>query len=225
MASVIAKLESGIDRDPSSFDVLDLLDKYASHDISADDDDQESPIDLSRPSKRRREETDLPAPSTGVNRGQGSFGYAPTATPNNPAPFELQPAPGFTDTATQNSSQAQQAMMQLMNFVNSRNANVAVDLNPSIEPNLTTSAPAMDTSTRMDPGLSEDNAFSSMPGMFNDISQLNFMDLVDWDSSLANLQGAPSFAYQNPANYADGMVVDDQTSDGADSGGLSNDWI
>lgn len=204
MASTIAKLETGFERDPNSFDVLELLDKHAPHSIIDDEEDPSLPSASSRPNKRRRDEHRLADSTTATPVSSGwQSGHVPNTSLQNPMPFELRPAPTSADAGAQNSSQAYETMMMLYHYVNDSNTRSMADPNASLTP-----MPVTEASYGTEPMISEQNAVSSASYPTSNMAQLELMNLVDWEMSLANLQNTHDFVdmTENATSYTDQMM-------------------
>lgn len=222
MASIIAKLENGLASDPLSFDVPELLNKYAPQGVLDSQKDASPASSSSRPSKRRREE-DPPA-TDAMSLGE----LSPFSATGNqyPMPFELQPAPAFADGGAQGGSQAYDAMMQLMRSVNNKgNSGAAAPNQPNpLSPGLTTSMAAMEGPYTAGAIKDEENMPWSSPYPGNNMAPMDFLNLVDWNASLANLQNFDSTFYgeENPIDYTNQMINDGFNSPETDKMNQSN---
>lgn len=189
MASIIARLEEGAERDPGSFDVVELLDKHAPQHVVDDAEEFCPPIVSSRPTKRRKEA----APGVSdIQQGQRCGPYT-----QQQAPFELQPAPNLASNSGQNANQAYETMMTLLRHVNNGDARSGTASNASFSPELVGNMPAMEMSYGPDAFKSGQGAMSSDPAQYANNAPFDFMNLVDWELSLANFQSNQNFSDSN----------------------------
>ena len=181
MASVIAKYENDGEHPPSSFDVIEQLEKYApEHTVEEQEQTPTRDSSSSRHSKRKRGD-DNPLPAS-LHSTTGEIG----PTPALDLPFEIQPSPIY-GTNLEQSQEAYEATMQFIRSMSyGQNAPVGAGSVPSNQINSTGhemlfQAPAASSSQELPP--------------------VDFMKIVDWDASLQNLQDSQHllFGNQDPA--------------------------
>lgn len=195
MAAIIAKHEQGIDAEPSTFDVLDQLARYAPTEI-VDEDSCEEAIDAtvrlnSHPetlqTRKRRRHDDT---STSTNSSEQDQAPAPA-----PA-FDLVPNPTLQPDAGSHASGPSPAFdtmlhfMQFMQFMQNGqraptpSAQPAVDFaNPHMSDPVdgTTLASSHSQAITAGPG----NLSTTVP-LQQDLMAFDFTNLIDWETSLAN---------------------------------------
>ncbi|EME89767.1 uncharacterized protein MYCFIDRAFT_78454 [Pseudocercospora fijiensis CIRAD86] len=173
MASVISKHETGQDKTPASFDVPNLLDKYApthsnkrERDAALDYAVQASKRNCIQP-PRRPSAPDLPRPShTRLATYEGGDNHGRAKIIDTNAQFVLEPGPAMQQNAVGNN--AFESMLQFMQMMGTSGASSAPDqaLNDSSQ------LPAQNLESI---GVGSTAALSP-----------SFIDLVDWEASLAN---------------------------------------
>lgn len=195
MASIIAKHENGKELDPSSVNVLEQLDRYAPTEIDDREDSDPEPLESNtlrpepnvpraKPRKRQRGE-DTP-PST----NSSEMLDRPTAPM-----FDIIPNPQYNAASRpSDSNDAYDTMMQFMQSMQNRSGGAPV---PSAHQDLpTTTQPGSAVSSSMNdlqPSMSmpASQAFP-IPAPFQhqqqDMAPFDFTSLIDWETSLANVQ-------------------------------------
>ena len=162
MASTIARYEEGIERSPESFEISQLLEKFAPE-----------PFDSGQPGSAKRPAEYQLTPDPSAARTPRLDRPAPTSTygKTTPAdlPFELQPSPNWSGTPEQWNEQYQTMMQFLQTYTTSSSGN---------------GPPAMGA-LGLPPGPSG-AASEQRPGDSNQ----QLMQLVDWNSSLQNLRAS-----------------------------------
>ncbi|KAF7189681.1 hypothetical protein HII31_09001 [Pseudocercospora fuligena] len=173
MASVIAKHETGQDKTPASFDVPDLLDKYAP--TNATKREHHSVLDqATRATKRNRVHTlqelsslDLPGPSHAqAATYAGGDGNRLIKNSLGDTQFVLEPVPGMQQNALGND--AFESMLQFMQIMGTSG---------------TTSGLGQDLS---DSGQLQGQNREGVEAGSAAALPPSFVDLVDWEASLAN---------------------------------------
>lgn len=187
MASIIAKHESGIEKDPSSFDVLEQLDRYAPTEI---DDQEDSDQDVTanntlhpdtavRPSKtRKRQRSEDTSPSTSpsdIDR---------TAT----APmFDIIPNPQYNaGSRPPDSNEAYDTMMQFMQSMQNRSG--VPNTITQQEHTMAHESNALGGNNLHPSTLAPDSLTAAAPFQQQDLAPFDFTSLIDWETSLANFQ-------------------------------------
>ncbi|EME40422.1 hypothetical protein DOTSEDRAFT_55644 [Dothistroma septosporum NZE10] len=202
MASTIARYEEGVDRSPESFAISQLLDKFAPESL---DEGQ------SGSAKRPAEYQLTPDPSsTRIPRLDSPAANVTSSTygSSNPVdlPFELQPAPNWSGSTEQWNDQYQIMLSFLQTY--------------SGAPAGTALSPMGGSGVQTTPGATAVN-----PVIRSGESTQQLMQLIDWNSSLQNLQAtltpAPpsdSAQFLDPAlssnNNAAGLNIDPQLGSG-----------
>jgi hypothetical protein len=204
MASVIAKYETGVEEPPSSFDVLEQLQRYALDYTVEEQQTPSSDVSSSRLSKRKRGDDSTAAASRFFATGESG------SAPGLDIPFEIQPNHEYGANPAE-SQEAYEAMLQFirsMNYgQNAQNGPVNVESMPSTqasnkEYDMPSTAPAAVTSQEPPP--------------------FDFMSFVDWDASFQNLQNSQHllFGSQNPSLGAhesfEQLVLGDSTPSSAE---------
>lgn len=182
MASVIAKLENGVEARPSSFDVLEQLNKHAP--VSEDVEDEDLDLlqhDDARPLKRRRDDCD----AFPTNMAIYTEGFNPLS---NEQIFQSQ-APMSTNGNTSN--EAYESVMQfLRNMSNGSGTQAGATLERMIPAEPFASAPLTNLSNGN--GTAQPTASLENPGPVGlpqpEGLPLELTDLIDWEASLANFQ-------------------------------------
>ena len=190
---MIAKYERGIERPPSSFDMLELLDKYAPQHVVHDEEPPLLEPEASRPTKRQRGDTSGLATSPTSTTAGSSQGVEQ----DRGLPFEIQPVPAFA-TGSQQSDQAYDAMMQFLRSMSSGAvAPMTSDSTPGTQSSLSSTA-QYTTAANVPP--------ASMPqdALYSDI-----MNLVDWDMSLQSLQDSHDLFSSGPDGSVDASFIND----------------
>lgn len=196
MASTIARYEEGVERSPDSFEISQLLEKFAPEPL-----DEGQSGSGKRPaeyqltpgaSATRAPRLDRPLSDTNSVPSPSTYGRSTPAD----LPFELQPAPNWSASPEQWNEQYQRMMQFLQTYSG---------------PHIGNAVPAM--------GASGSQSMLRTVGMNpaqqpNDSAQ-QFMQLVDWNSSLQNLQASLNPAPpSDPAQFLDPALAG-ITNDGA----------
>ena len=184
MASVITKYETGVEEPPSSFDVVEQLQRYVPDHTVEEQQTPSSDVSSSRLSKRKRSDGSAPAASCFPGTGDSAF------TSGLDIPFEIQPNHGY-DANPADSQEAYEAMLRFIRSMNyGQNAAIDAESMPS--------NPANSTGHDI-PRTAPVAALSQEAPPFD------FMSFVDWDASLQNLQDSQHllFGSHNPSTGAD----------------------
>lgn len=181
MASIIAKYEGGSDQAPSSFDVLEQLEKYAPQHLL---DEQPLPEGSNQAASRRSKR----------RRGDESAAYIPPlledGVNNSPAwshseiPCGNQMGTHFSPSSEQ-SDQAYEVMLNFLRSVGQGSRDVT---------NTASAAPIMDNNLAGQQDSISDNASACVAPS---VPPVAFMNLVDWDTSLQNLQNANNYFFSD----------------------------
>jgi len=176
MASIIAKYENGADQAPSSFDVLEQLEKYAPQHL----------VDEQQPTERRNTGT---LRLSKRRRGDESAAYISPSLENGvdkSASWSSSDYPSGNQMETNfspSSEQSDQAYEVMLNFLRS------VGQGPRDTADPACAAPILDNLTTQRESISNDPS----AGVDPTAPPVNFMNLVDWDTSLQNLQNANNY--------------------------------
>lgn len=219
MASIIAKHETGAEKDPSSIDVLEQLDRYAPTEIIDDEEsDPEAAANntlqpsetATRPAKaRKRQRKDDTIPS--ANSSEMDTSTAPM--------FDIMPNPHFANTGSRTpvSNEAYDTMLQFMQSMQNRSG----------APNTTTAQQATNMPQSGVPFAANNTVQPSTMGTDNvippasfqpNMSPFDFTSLIDWETSLANFQNEQLFTDET---WNDDMAMDTHAGLGAGNPGYT----
>lgn len=178
MAAVIARQEGRSDNPPESFNVPELLQKYAPEHTVQDSLDDVHPEHVGE--KRPPDDTSYsyPPPKRATKEYNNALSgvdtepdLLPTSNPEahlSPA-FDLLPAPDAQNASAEQWSDSYQALMQFVESMNARNGPNGTGIRPSMDPL----------------GSSDTGQFAASDS--NGQTQ-RFLDLVDWDASMQLFQ-------------------------------------
>lgn len=200
MAAVIAKHETGQDKTPASFDVPDLLDKYAPTHAAKRELDN-APESSAQATKRNRIQApqglsvNIPGPSTtriATYAGGDDNGLIKDFGADTQ--FVLEPVPGMQQNTLGNN--AFESMLQFMQMMGASGA-------PSGS-NQDLNDPSQFPAQNLE-GADTGNAAALPP---------SFVDLVDWEASLANFPDSIfNFGSTLPSDNNDSANLEDNTLD------------
>jgi hypothetical protein len=219
MAAIIEKSKTGCGRYPSEFDVVDLLDQHAPHDV-AKDPTPYRPGALGEYAlfNRQFNEGDADARQQSSNkRRKNEDGYCSTSKLNangqleQPShrlgPFRALEPLDTQPVAPDQSSQAYGTLMQIMRL---RGQNAAGYMLVPV-PSQGRSAAPRDavmirggTNTNGNARHTESSSTSTNKNLASDAQPVNLMDLIDWDASLANFRSKPGPGLSDNVDEAHG---------------------
>lgn len=199
MAAIIAKHEEGIDAEPSTFDVLDQLARYAPTEINDEEDNGDEASDASglhdsstQPSQaRKRQRADEASPSTKSSWHD-----------QIPAPaLEVVPNPNREPDAGLRASGSSEAFDTIVQFMQSmRNGqgaptSAAYPVPSSTEPCSFNSgnATAFGEINYAQPMATGPESLGTTAPLQQEPTPFDFTTLIDWETSLANFQNDQIF--------------------------------
>ena len=196
MAAIISKHEDGVDADPSSFDVLQQLARYAPTDIDDEDDgvdeanDSRAPSDSSaRPLKARKRQrsADTP-PSTNASEPDQAQSMAPM--------FDLVPNPqqaAGSRAASPGPVPGFDTIMQFMQSMRDGRGALMPALHQTLPfanatPSSMESAMPLSDMNYAQPVTMAPDSLTAGASFQPDSMSFDFTSLIDWETSLANFE-------------------------------------